>query len=110
MINDKSAVSVELCPESDNQYDSRAIAFKCYVDNSWTRIEYVVREALDCVHDAIATKRIKSVKFAWAQDFMLALTLQLKESGLVLFVNVVILGNILNNQVSIIINLSIIKL
>ena len=67
MINDKSTVPVELCPESDNPYDSRAIAFKCYVDNSWTRIGYVVREALDCVHDAIAAKRIKSTKFSWAK-------------------------------------------
>ena len=26
MINDKSTVSVELCPESDNPYDSRAMS------------------------------------------------------------------------------------
>ena len=86
----------------------------CYVDNSWTRIGYVVREALDFVHDAIAAcqeNQICKVTLGHGQlnqqgpgfYARLALTLQLKERGLVLFVNyVIVLGNILNNKVTII--------
>lgn len=71
----KSTVSVELLVIIHN--DSRAIAL--------TKIGYFVKEALDCVHDANATKRIKSVKFAWANKWSIGptvdQTLQLKGSG-----------------------------
>ena len=63
MIGDQSTVPVELCLEKDNPYDSRAIAFRCY----GTTIGYVVREALDSVHAAIADKKIVYVKFAWVK-------------------------------------------
>ena len=49
--------------EPDNQYDSKAIAFMCKLDNSWERIGYVVQEALDEVHEAIRNKKILGVSF-----------------------------------------------
>ena len=36
----------------------------CNVDGNWTRIGYVVREALDCLHTVLAAKKIVYVKFA----------------------------------------------
>ena len=43
-------VQVDLVPEPENPQDSKAIAFKCKVDGKWCVIGYVVREALDVVH------------------------------------------------------------
>ena len=36
-----------------NQFDSKAIGFKCQIEDKWHRIGYVVREALDDVHHAL---------------------------------------------------------
>lgn len=61
------SVSVCVQPEPDNQYDSKAIAFRCHVDGKWQRIGYVVRECLDHVHKAMQDKRLLSVELAWAK-------------------------------------------
>ena len=37
-------------PEPNNQYDSKAIAFVCNIDEKWQRIGYIVRKSLDHVH------------------------------------------------------------
>ena len=39
-------------------YDSKAIAFKCTVEGNCVRIGYVVHEALDHVHAALAASKI----------------------------------------------------
>lgn len=64
--NDKE-VPVGVFPEPNNVYDAKAICFKCYIDGEWKRIGYIVREALDHVHDAITMKKIISVKFGWVK-------------------------------------------
>ena len=58
-------VPVKIAPEHDNPKDSRAVAVTCYVDGTWHRIGYLVREVLEAVHQAIEHKKIQSVKFAW---------------------------------------------
>lgn len=60
-------VIVDIYPEPENAFDSRAIAFKAYVDNKLHTIGYVVREATEAVHDGITKKEITNVKFAWAR-------------------------------------------
>ena len=67
LMKEGQEVPVRLIPEPDNQYDSKAIAFKCCLDGNWIRIGYVVRDALDYVHAAISAKKIISVKFAWVK-------------------------------------------
>ena len=57
-------VPVKLTPELTNQFDSRAVAFH---NGSWQTISYVVREALDDVHDAIAHSKNVSVKLVWVR-------------------------------------------
>ena len=60
-------VPVMIVPEPENQFDSRAIAFKCQIKDKWHRIGYVVREALDDVHRALQEKKITNVTFAWVK-------------------------------------------
>ena len=67
MLGNGQEVPVNIYTEPDNPYDANAIAFKCWVDNKWHRIGYVVREALDCVHEALHTRSITEVRFAWAK-------------------------------------------
>lgn len=62
---EKEDVPVRIVPEPENQYDAQAIAFQCKVDGEWSRIGYIVREALHHVHQALAQRRIIYVKFAW---------------------------------------------
>ena len=50
-------VPCHLKPEPDNPFDSNAIAFECQIDGMWQIIGYIVREALDEVHEALATKK-----------------------------------------------------
>ena len=57
LLQEGKEVPVKLVCEPENQYDSKAIAFKCNVDGNWTRIGYVVREALDCLHTVLAAKK-----------------------------------------------------
>ena len=35
-----------------------AIAFRCEVDSSWHTIGYVVKEALDDIHEALSAKKL----------------------------------------------------
>lgn len=54
-------------PEPNNPYDSQAIAFESKVDEAWQVIGYVVREALDEVHETLAAKKILGVSFDWVK-------------------------------------------
>ena len=58
---------VRLAPEPDNLYDAKAIAFQCFLNGRWHHVDYVVQEALQEVHDALTTGKIKKVKFAWVK-------------------------------------------
>ena len=49
-----------------NQYDNKAITFKCWMYDDWYRISYIVCEALDTVHDVLKNNLITGVNFAWA--------------------------------------------
>lgn len=60
-------VPVNIYPEPNNCYDSKAIAFKCWLENEWHRIGYIVKEALDAVHEAINKDEIFNVSFKWAK-------------------------------------------
>ena len=64
-IQKGETVEVRLRPEPSNPKDSRAIAFECKINANWERIGYVVRDALNAVHNAIQTDSITSVKFEW---------------------------------------------
>lgn len=63
----REKVAVKMSPEPTNQFDARAIAFQCHHRGTWQTIGYVVREALDDVHEAIETCKIVSVEFAWVK-------------------------------------------
>jgi len=67
LLHDNQHVPVNIYPEPENPFDSQAIAFKCWLDNQWHRIGYVVREALNGVHEALTMRTITNVKFSWAK-------------------------------------------
>ena len=56
-------VAVRLEPEPTNPVDSKAIAFQCKVNGTWSTIGYVVSEILDEVHQALSTNCITDVEF-----------------------------------------------
>lgn len=60
-------VPVQLVPEPLNPRDSRAIAFKCKVDDKWCTVGYIVSELVEEVHAAIGSGSIFSVRFAWVR-------------------------------------------
>lgn len=60
-------VEVQLQMEPTNAFDSRAVQIVCKLNDKWERIGYVVREALDAVHDAINKNEICSVEFSWVK-------------------------------------------
>lgn len=60
-------VHVAITKEPNNPVDSMAIAFTCFIDGKWERIGYIVREALDDVHEAISTNSIHNVKLGWVK-------------------------------------------
>ena len=60
-------IPVNIFPEENNPYDARAIAFKCWIADKWQRIGYVVKEAINAVHDARDQKLITEVSFKWAK-------------------------------------------
>ena len=66
-LKDEKEVEVQLKPEPTNPVDSCAIMFVCKLNNKWHKIGYVVREALDAVHDALDKKTILAVKFDWVK-------------------------------------------
>ncbi len=49
-------------PEPFNQYDSSAIAIEGFVDHSWERVGYLVREVLENVHTAQQDNKIVLVE------------------------------------------------
>ena len=60
-------VLCKLQPEPENPFDSLAIAFRCEIDSYWHTIGYVVKEALDDVHEALSAKKITAVSFDWVK-------------------------------------------
>lgn len=66
-LDNNNVVPVNIFPEPSNPFDSKAMAFKCWIDEDWHRIGYVVREALDSLHDAVNRHLITNVNFAWAK-------------------------------------------
>ena len=67
LLDHEQEVPVNLFPEPDNPKDAKAIAFKCWIEDKWHRIGYVVKEAQDSVHEARASDAIINMKFSWAQ-------------------------------------------
>ena len=51
-----------ICPEPQNKYDAKAIAFAIKQDGEWKRVGYVVRETLDSVHEALRNNEIFKVE------------------------------------------------
>ena len=45
-------VPVNIYPEPNNIYNSKAVSFKRWLDDNWHTIGYIVKEALDAVHEA----------------------------------------------------------
>ena len=43
LLDAGNLVPENIYPEPSNPYDRKAIAFKCWINNKWTRIGYVVR-------------------------------------------------------------------
>ena len=66
-LHNGNVVPVKIFPEPSNQYDNKAIAFKCWMNDDWHTIGYIVSEALDTVHDALNNNLITGVNFAWAK-------------------------------------------
>ena len=60
-------VICKLYPEPNNPADARAIAFRVCLDKSWCTIGYVVKEALDEVHEAISAKKLTAVTVDWVK-------------------------------------------
>ena len=63
----RESVPVKIEPEPTNPHDSKAICFKCKVDETWHRIGYIVKEVLDEVHQALRENKIIYVRFAWVK-------------------------------------------
>ena len=53
LLQNNKDMPTKLQPEPTNQYDTRAIAFMCYIDKKWQRVGYVVQECLEHVHKAL---------------------------------------------------------
>jgi len=66
-LDEEEVVPVNIFSEEDNPYDANAIAFKCWMNNEWKRIRYVVKEACDAVHDARRNSAITEVAFKWVK-------------------------------------------
>ena len=60
-IKEGKEVPIRLQPEPDNPVDCNAIAFWCCVHNDWSRVDYVVQEALPEVHDAIQNNSLSEI-------------------------------------------------
>ena len=50
-----------------NPVDARAITFKCHVDNNWQGVGYVVKEALEEVHDVMQSSLLVRAGFEWVK-------------------------------------------
>ena len=53
-LADHKDVLVQLSPEPTNPVNSKAIAFICYIEESWQVIGYVLKGLLPCVHDVLS--------------------------------------------------------
>lgn len=62
-----AVVPCRITKEPGNPIDSRAIAFECNIDGKWQIIGYVVKEALEEVHQAIEAKKILEVAIDWVK-------------------------------------------
>lgn len=65
LINNGEAVPVRITPEPENPIDARAIAFNCKLGERWERIGYIVKEAVEAVHDALNHQTILETRFDW---------------------------------------------
>ena len=57
-------MACKLQPEPNNPVDARAIAFRVHLDERWSTIGYVVREALN---EAISEKKLTAVTTDWVK-------------------------------------------
>ena len=60
-------IDCRIMPEPDNPADAKAIAFQCRVDSQWQTIGYIVKEALDEVHQALHHQKIIDVRLKWVK-------------------------------------------
>lgn len=60
-----------MIPKTQNPDDSRAIAFKAFINGDWHTIDYVVREITEYVHNAITRRENTSIMFAWAKYLLI---------------------------------------
>ena len=67
LIDDHQNISVKLCPEPDNPFDHKAIAFMCKIDGKYQRIGYVVKEVQEAVQAALDADDITQVEFKWVK-------------------------------------------
>ncbi len=51
----------------DNPVDYKAIAIKCKLGDAWHTVGYIVREALQEVHEALEKNDIVSVSMDWVK-------------------------------------------
>ena len=61
-MREGQSINVILCPEPHNKYDAKAIAFVIVENDISKRVGYVVREALDNVHEAMKKEEILKVE------------------------------------------------
>ena len=61
-MREGQTIDVMLRPEPHNKYDAKAIAFVIKENHKWKRVGYVVREALDGVHEAMKKEGILKVE------------------------------------------------
>ena len=67
LLKKNEDVPVNIFPEPENQFDKKAICFKCLVGGEWRRIGYIVRESLDHVHAALSEKKNSKYKVQLGQ-------------------------------------------
>ena len=60
-------VSCQLKPEPDNPFDSNTSAFECQIDGIWQVIGYIVREAVNEVHEALAANKVIKAALDWVK-------------------------------------------
>ena len=73
-LKQSETVEIQLRREPSNPRDARAIAFDCKLLDQWERVGYVVREAVECVHEAIETDNIADVRIKWVRFIMIIRT------------------------------------
>lgn len=69
----KQSIPTKVEPEPKHPFDSRAVTFKCLIDNKWQTIGYiyihiyVIKELYESVHNALSSDSIASTKLAWVK-------------------------------------------